>query len=130
MNCPTCATCIELNWSRYLRSVSGRHTCPACATTFRFKLTGTYLLLWLDIIVIALITGMIVRIVLTEQFAYAADDPQLLALSVVVPVSIWGSVFLALNRRALDRLETKLVRGPAVPAARPQRGRPGYRTRT
>ena len=111
MNCPVCAMTIELTWSRYLRSVSGRHTCPACRTIFRFKLTKSYLLLWLDIIALALITGAIVRIVLQERYAYATDDPQLLVLSVVVPVSIWGSVFFALNRRALARLETKPVRG-------------------
>lgn len=130
MNCPSCTTRIELSWSRYLRSLSGRHTCPACATTFRFKLTKSYLLLWLDIIAVALITGIIVRIVLTERFAYAPDDPQLLVLSIIVPVSIWGSVFLAVNRRALDRLETKPARGPAVTATRPQSRRTGQRTRT
>jgi Mn2+/Fe2+ NRAMP family transporter len=70
-------------------------------------------LLWLDIIAGALITGAVVRVVLTERYGYAADDRQLLALSVVVPVSIWGSVFLAFNRRALDRLETKPARGRA-----------------
>ncbi len=129
MNCPTCKKRIELNWSRYLRSVSGRHTCPACATTFGFKLTKSYLLLWLDIIVVALLTGMIVRIVLTEKFAYAPDDPQLLALSVVIPVSVWGSVFLALNRRALDRLETKPAGGPTVTASRRKRRQAERRTR-
>lgn len=112
MNCPACALNIELSWSRYLRSVSGRHTCPACATTFRFRLTKAYLLLWLDIIALALITGAGVCIVLTERYGYVADDPQLLALSVIIPVSLWGSVFLALNRRALDRLDTQPARGP------------------
>lgn len=111
MNCPACATSIELTWSRYLRSISGRHTCPACATTFRFKLTKTYLLLWLDIIAVALITGVILRVVLAERYGYADSGPQLFALSLAVSVSIWGGVFLALNRRALDRLDTKPVNG-------------------
>lgn len=113
MNCPACATSIELTWSRYLRSVSGRHTCPACATVFRFKLTKSYLLLWLDIIALALITAAIVRTVLLEHYGYAADDPRTLALSVAIPVWVWGSVFLALNRRALGRLATQRVRGRA-----------------
>ena len=111
MKCPRCGLHIELSWSRYLRSVSGRHTCPACATTFRFRLTKTYLLLWLDMIAFALLTGAIVHIVLQNHDVYAAGDPQLLALSVVIPVAIWGSVFLALNRRALERLDTKFARG-------------------
>jgi len=111
VKCPRCGLHIELSWSRYLRSVSGRHTCPACATTFRFRLTKTYLLLWLDMIAFALLTGAIVRIVLQERGVYATGDPQLLALSVVIPVSIWGSVFLALNRRALARLDTKFAGG-------------------
>jgi hypothetical protein len=113
MNCPACTTSIELTWSRYLRSISGRHTCPVCATVFRFKLTKAYLLLWLDIIALALITAATVRTILPELFGYAPDDLRVLALSVAIPVFVWGTVFLASNRRALGRLATRRVRGRA-----------------
>lgn len=121
MNCPACATSIELDWSRYLRSVSGRHTCPACATVFRFKLTKSYLLLWLDIIALAVITAAIVHGVLLERYGYAVDDSRALNLSVAVAVLVWGGVFLALNRRALDRLATQPVRGRISRFSRPPR---------
>ncbi len=113
MNCPACTTSIELTWSRYLRSISGRHTCPACAAVFRFKLTKAYLLLWLDIIALALITAASVRTVLLEHFGSVPDDLRVLALSVAIAVFVWGNVFLALNRRALERLTTRRVRGRA-----------------
>lgn len=113
MNCPACAMRIKLSWSRYLRSLSGRHTCPACATVFSFRLTKSYLLLWLDIIALALITAALVRTALLEYLGYAVDDRRALALSIALPVIVWGSVFLALNRRALERLATRRVRGRA-----------------
>lgn len=91
---------------------------------FRFKLTKAYLMLWLDIIALALLTMAVVRAVLLGPYGYAANDPRVAGLAVAVPVFVWGSVFLVLNRRALDRLATK----PAGPNAR-RRRRPNLTAR-
>lgn len=80
---------------------------------FRFKLTKAYLMLWLDIIALALLTMAVVRAVLLGPYGYAANDPRVAGLAVAVPVCVWGGVFLVLNRRALDRLATRAV-GPSA----------------
>lgn len=100
---------VALTWRRYLRSLSGRHACPRCDTTFRLQITRRYLLLWVDILAVAIITGALTRMLLIMRFDFARNDMRVLTAMIAVPALIWGSVFLVLNRRALDRLDTKPV---------------------
>jgi len=107
MNCPNCAHGVDLTWSRYLRSVSGRHVCPRCGQRFRLQITPAYLLLWLDIIAVAVFTWVGLHTVLVYGFGYAFADPAVAISLILFPALVWGTVFLFLNRRALNKLATK-----------------------
>lgn len=109
MICPACKAALELSWRRYLRSLSGKHVCPYCAATFRFKITLKYLQLWLDILIAAVCTCIGLFFGLEYWFPYLAIDVQAMFMIVLTSVSIWGTVFLVLNRRALNRLDCTLV---------------------
>ena len=66
-------------------------------------------MLWVHIILAALYSAALLRMFLSD-----VSHPSLLAttpawLSISLPAVVWGSVFLVLNRRALDRLDTRLV---------------------
>ncbi len=43
MTCPHCSQTFPLTWSRYARSLFGRHTCPHCGKRSTFRATATYL---------------------------------------------------------------------------------------
>ncbi len=107
MNCPTCRAGVELTWARYLKSVSGRHACPRCATVFRFRTDRRYWLLWLDVVAAALITGYALDGLFVSGAGVGRASRAGALIVVAVPIVIWGAVFLVLNRRALNRLDTR-----------------------
>ena len=109
MKCPTCETTVELSWSRYLKSIRGIHDCPKCSTIFKIKITRRYLLLWLDIIIAGVFTAAGLNHFLIGRYGYAHDDPVVLSILIIVPTLIWGTVFLVLNRCALNRLNSKAI---------------------
>lgn len=109
MRCPKCQTVSELSWSRYMRSLSGRHRCLECDAVFRFSLTAEYWKLWSKTILAAIYSGLIINIFFVQPGSPFQSEFAALAISIVFPTLFWGTVFLVLNRRALDRLDTRIV---------------------
>ena len=109
MICPGCENEIALSWGRYLASYSGRHTCPRCETTFRFRITPHYLRLWLDVLAGSVVTGIIIQALLTHYFAAGFNETQIFLVAAGVSTFVWGSFFLVANRRALDQLTCRPV---------------------
>jgi hypothetical protein len=110
MVCPNCESIVELTWTRYLKSLSGRHDCPRCDTKFKFRIPRRYWLLWLDVFAGGVFTTLGLNYLLGDGSRFAHSDTAIMLIVVVVPVLIWGSIFMVLNRKILNRLETESLR--------------------
>ncbi len=51
------------------------------------------------------------KFMLVEKYNFVSSDPIVVSILTMVPILVWGTVFLVLNRRALNRLETESVGG-------------------
>jgi len=109
MDCPNCHAIVELTWARYLKSFSGRHECPRCAATFRSRIPWRYWVLWFDILIAAILSELGLMHLIDTPYIYTWADALAPPLVIAIPTLFWGAVFLVLNRRALNRLESRAV---------------------
>src|SRR5215831_13757438 len=82
MTCPHCSQDFPLTWSRYARSLFGKHTCPHCGERSTFRATLPYIALLL------LAWGMIFAVATAIRLAafptYAHERPSLLWFAAVI----------------------------------------------
>jgi hypothetical protein len=101
---------VERSWTTYSKSLSGRHDCPLCDTQFKFTIPRRYWFLWLDIVVAAGVfttVGLNYVSVMDPNSRTVILMPSSIVIS--VPVLVWGTLFLVLNRRILNRLDTEAI---------------------
>jgi hypothetical protein len=94
MTCPHCSQNFPLTWSRYARSLFGRHTCPYCGKRSTFRGTFPYIAL------LFLAWGMFFAVAIAIRSAafpgHARERPSLLWFAAVI--ALGNLVILPLDR--------------------------------